>query len=251
MIRNKRRNSNNVLFRICKKALIVLLIVGIPAILFLATFSIKNVEIVGIKRYTEEQIKELVFQTKQDSNSLYFYLKYRFFEKPKLPFVEKIDVSIVDNHSVTIYVYEKMVAGCVEFMGEYMYFDKDGIVVESSSTRLDDVPLIKGLQYNEIILNEKLKVQKNELFDIIINLTQLINKYELDIDTISFSSNNEVSIDSAGITILLGKKSTYDEPLSELKNILDKAEGMKITIDMRNYVKGKDDIIGKLKKSTE
>lgn len=284
MIRNRQSNSNSVLRRLCKKTLIILVVIGIPMFLLITFFHIKDVEVVGANRYTQEQIKDLVFESYPDSNSLYLYLKYRYFDKPTLPFVEKIDVEIVNSHRIKIFVYEKMVAGCVEFMGEYLYFDKDGMVVESSSQRLDKVPIIKGLKFNEVILNEKLKIQKDELqnkenandqqtdeqkddqgdeqqdgvntqsnekvFDTIINLTQLIDKYELDVDTISFGSNNEVTLDSAGITVLLGKKSTYDEALAELKNILKEAKGMEITIDMRNFVKGTDSI-AKLKKSTD
>lgn len=303
--REKRRNSNSVLVRICKKALIAVVIIGIPAALFLSTFQIKNTEVVGAERYTKDQIKELVLQNKADYNSLYLYLKYRFFEKTRLPFIEKIDVDMVDNHSVTIYVYEKMVAGCVEFMGEYLYFDKDGIVVESTTDRLEGVPVIKGLKFNEIVLNEKLKIQKDEaveedtkedstqadqtqtdkkdnnsnqpsemqsgngqatvekaddsdediqkekIFDSIINLTQQIGKFDLKVDTISFSPADEVTLECDDITVLLGERDSYDEVLAELKNILKEADGMAITLDMRNYVKGTDSIIAKPKKTTE
>jgi cell division protein FtsQ len=251
MSRNRKRNSNNVLGRISKRIMAVLLIIGIPAVLFVSTFHIKKVEVVGSERYNAEQITEQVMKTKPDSNTLFLYLKYRYFTKVKIPFVEKVDVEMVNNHSVTINVYEKMVAGCVEFMGEYLYFDKDGIIVESSSIRLEDIPLIRGLQYDKIILNEKLEVQKNELFDVIINLTQLIEKYDLGVDTISFNNKYEVSVDCADIKVLLGKKSTYDEALSELTNILKEVEGMELTIDMRNYVKGTDNIIAKPKKPTD
>ena len=287
MNRNMRRNSNSVGLRIGKKLLILLMMVGIPAFILLTSFNIETVEVVGAKEYTNEQIKEQVITSPQEHNALYLYLKYKFFSTPELPFVEKMDVEMNGNHAVTIYVYEKMMAGCVEFMGEYLYFDKDGIVVESSSKKLDRIPEIKGLKFSEIILNEKLKVQnvvtedqdvnseqdsnlsekqiikkqqekeqeeklRNEkLFNTIINLMQLIDKYELDIDTISFNSNDEVTIDSDGITFLLGKKSTYDEEFSQLKSIMEKAKGMNITIDMRNYVKGLENIIAKPKKTTE
>jgi cell division protein FtsQ len=229
----------------------ILLVIGIPAVLFVSTFHIKKIEVVGAKRYTTEQITEQLMQTKQDSNAIYLYLKYNYFTKVRIPFVEKVDIEMVDNHTVTIFVYEKMVAGCVDFMGEYLYFDKDGIIVESSSKRLEDIPIINGLQFDKIVLNEKLKVQKDELFDIIINLTQLIEKYDLGVDTISFNNKYEVTVDCGDIKVLLGKRSTYDEVLSELKNILVKAKGMEITLDMRNYVKGTDNIIGKLKIPTE
>ncbi len=251
MNRMKSRNSNNVLIRITKRLLLILLILGIPSILFISTFYIKKIEVVGTRRYTSEQITDVLLQTKLDSNSLYLFLKHQYFVDIRLPFVEKIDVKMTDTHTITAYVYEKMVAGCVEFMGEYMYFDKDGIMVESSSKRLEDIPVIKGLKFNKIMLGEKLEVQKDELFDVIINLTQLIQKYEIDVDRITFSSNYEVTMDCDDIRVLLGKKSTYDEALSELKNILKEAKGMDITLDMRNYVKGTQTIIGKQKNPTE
>ncbi len=287
MNRNMQRNSNSVGLRIGKKLLILLMMVGIPAFILLTSFNIETVEVIGAKEYTSEQIKEQVIKSPQEHNTLYLYLKYKFFSAPELPFVEKMNVEMNGNHAVTIYVYEKMVAGCVEFMGEYLYFDKDGIVVESSSKKLDRIPEIKGLKFSEIILNEKLKVQNaslevqdmnaeqdpkltekqklkllqekeqeikirnNKLFDTIINLMQLIDKYELDIDTISFNTGDEVTIDSDGIRFLLGKKSTYDEEFSEIKSIMEKANGMNITIDMRKYVKGMENIIAKPKKATE
>lgn len=291
MNRNMRRSSNSVGLRIGRKFLFLLMMVGIPAFILLTSFNIETVEVIGAKEYTSEQIKEQVITSPWEQNALYLYLKYKFFSAPKLPFVEKLNVEMNGNHGITIYVYEKMVAGCVEFMGEYLYFDKDGIVVESSSKKLDHIPEIKGLKFSEIILNEKLKVQnvvtnsqdvdteqdsklsekqrlqkqqeeeqkkeqeekqRNEkLFLTIINLMQLIDKYELKIDTISFNLMDEVTMNSDGVRFLLGKKSTYDEEFSEIKGILEKAKGMDITIDMRNYVKGMENIIAKPKNTTE
>jgi cell division protein FtsQ len=76
-------------------------------------------------------------------------------------------------------------------------------------------------------------------------LTQLINKYELDVDVISFGSNYEVTLDCGDNKVLLGEKSTYDESLAELKNILAEAKGMKLVIDMKNFVKGTESVTAK------
>jgi cell division protein FtsQ len=304
------RNSNNVLIRISRRAFAFILIAGIPILLFLSAFGVKKAEVIGAKRYTNNQIREMVLQSKLDHNTLYLYLKYRFFEKPKIPFVEKLDVEMVNNHTVTIYVYEKMIAGCVEFLGEYLYFDKDGIIVESSSKRIEGVPIIKGLNYNEIVLNEKLHIQNNvlqqettgstadqsnqqdsqntdskqppddeqqneqknkkekkdeqnneqkeklqevqndDLFHVIINLTQLIGKYGLDVDTVSFGQNYEVTLECGKNTVLLGRRDTYVEVLAELKNILKEAKGMELMIDMSTFHKG-DKVFAKPKNSTE
>lgn len=314
MNRLRKRKPYSVPVRIIKKLILILLIVGIPGMLIISTFNIKKLEVIGTKRYKPEQITSQLMKTKLDKNALYFYMNYNYFTKVRLPFIEKIDVTMIDRNSITVYVYEKMVAGCVEFMGEYMYFDKDGIVVECSTKQLEDVPVIKGLEFSKIILSERIELmeqeraavnleekkkatteleeqkkaatnivenkkttteidegaykdtkkqmeqevqkaeqeqkriegQTDELFNTIINLTQLIDKYELAVDTVTFNKSHEVILDCGDITVLLGKKNTYDEVLSELKNILIKASGRKITIDLR---KGVENIVGKPKKS--
>ncbi|MDF2538800.1 MAG: hypothetical protein K0S76_1821 [Herbinix sp.] len=241
----KPRNSNSVLKRICRRLFILLLVTGIPTVWIAYSFHIEKVTVVGATRYTPDEIKDDIFQSKLDSNSLCLYLKYKYFADLKIPFVEKIEVEMMDKHSVSITVYEKLVAGCVEFLGEYLYFDKDGIVVETSSKRFEDIPVIKGLKYDKIILHEKFEVQKKELFDVILNITKLINKYELEVDTVGFNSKYEVTLGCGGNKVLLGKKSTYDEALAELKNLLIEAKGMNYEIDMRKFVKGTKAIIAR------
>lgn len=249
---NRQRNFYSVRKRICRKLLAALLIIGIPVLLFLFTFSIRRVAVTGATRYTNKQIKEMVLKTGPDHNSVYLFLKYKFFKTPSIPFIEKIDVEMVNNHTVSVNVYEKSVAGCIEFMGEYFYFDKDGIIVESSSKKIENVPIIKGLKFNQIILHEKLRIQRDDLYKVILNITKLIDKYDLDVDTISFSSDYEVTLESNGIQVLLGRQSSYYEALSDLKSILAKAKGADLAeIDMRNYNKETGYVIGKPKNSTE
>lgn len=262
MDKNSYRKANSVPKRFLRKSLKIILFLGIPFILFGFTFQLKNVSVMGTTRYTPEEIREKFLRSSLDTNTLIFYLKYQYFTDVKIPFIEKIDLEMKGKNTIDIRLYEKKVTGCVEFMGEYLYFDKDGIVVESSPDRLADIPLIKGLRFDKIILNEKLEVQKNELFDVILNLTQMIEKYTLEAQTITFNQDCEVTLDCGDIVALLGKRSTYDEVLSELKSmladedgeikdILDEQEGDILELDMRKFTKGTDTINGKLKKSTD
>ncbi len=250
MKRTRDRKQNSVPIRIMKKLVLLLLIIGIPAVIFISTFHIEKIEVVGAQRYTSDEIISHLVQTRLDSNSISLYLKYHYLTNVNLPFIEKVDVAMKDTHSVTIFVYEKMIAGCVELMGEYLYFDKDGIIVESSPKLFEGVPIVKGLKFSKLLLGQKLVLeeQKQELFDVIIDLTQLITKYDLKVDNLSFNSKYEVTLTIGDITVLLGRKDAYDEALSELKNILAEAEGMEINIDMRNFVRGTEVIIAKPKK---
>lgn len=227
-----RRKNNSVLRRISIRFLKIIVFVGIPAAIFMYYFQLKNITVTGSSRYTEEQITAKLFNSKADTNTIIFYLKYKYFVDVKIPFVEKMSFELVDNNSVNIKVYDKRIIGCIEFMGDYFYFDKDGIIVESTSKRIDDIPLVKGLKYHKIVLNEKLEVQKEELFDVILNLTQQIEKYGLNVDTIIFNNNYEVTLNCGDIKAMLGKRDTYDEILAKLKNIMAEIEGRKLTIDM-------------------
>lgn len=227
-----RRKNNSVLRRISIRFLKIIVFVGIPAAIFMYYFQLKNITVTGSSRYTEEQITAKLLNSKADTNTIIFYLKYKYFVDVKIPFVEKMSFELVDNNSVNIKVYDKRIIGCIEFMDDYFYFDKDGIIVESTSKRIDDIPLVKGLKYHKIVLNEKLEVQKEELFDVILNLTQQIEKYGLNVDTIIFNNNYEVTLNCGDIKAMLGKRDTYDEILAKLKNIMAEIEGRKLTIDM-------------------
>lgn len=248
-MREKQKKPKSIRKKLFLKLIGILILFGIPAAVFISTFRLQNVTVKGATRYTPEEIQEKVIQTRWDHNSLLLYLKMKYFTEINIPFIQSIDLELVDNHSVNILVYEKKVTGCVEFLGEYLYFDKDGIVVESSAKRLEDIPQIKGLHFNKVILHEKLEVPKADLFDVILNLTQIIDKYEMDIDTISFNSKYEVTVDCGDIRVQLGKRSTYDEILAELKNILPEVKGKKLVIDMREFSKNTDSIIAKPKSS--
>lgn len=242
MDKKLRRKNNSVLRRIGLRILKITVFLILPAVIFITAFELKNISVTGSSRYNKEQIMDWLINSEADNNTLIMYMKYKYFTDVRIPFVEKISMKIEDRNSISIRVYDKRIIGCIEFMGDYLYFDKDGIIVESTSERLADIPLVEGLKYNKIVLNEKLEVQKEGLFDVILNLTQQIEKQKLEVDTISFNNQYEVTVDLGEIKAMLGKRSTYDEILAKLKNIAAEAKGMKLTIDMRT---GNDYFIAK------
>ena len=69
-------------------------------------------------------------------------------------------------------------------MGEYLYLDKDGTIVESSQEKIEGVPLVTGVRFQEMNLHEQLKVEDESIFDTILAISLLIQRYELDIDKI-------------------------------------------------------------------
>ena len=130
-----------------KTGIIIGVIMAILVILLVLVFSIriKDVEVSGNKQYTKEQIESLLFDGKWSRNSAFCYYQNRFKEHKSIPFIEEYKINFKSPTKVEVVVFEKSVVGCVSYMSSYMYFDKDGIIVESSSEQLPGVPVITGL----------------------------------------------------------------------------------------------------------
>ena len=116
--------------------------------------------------YTEDQIKSFVMEGFLGNNSLYLSLKYKNKGVENIPFVDVMDVSILSPDTIKITVYEKALAGYVKYLDTYLYFDKDGYVVESSSIKTVGVPQITGLEFDHIVLGEPLPVEDQTVFDV-------------------------------------------------------------------------------------
>ena len=129
----------------------------------------------GSIHYTNEEIMEMVMGDRFGNNSLFLSLKYRDKGIEGVPFVETMDVDIEAKDTIRITVYEKALAGYVRYLGRYVYFDKDGIVVETSMEETAGIPQVTGLSFDHVILHEPLPVDKPELFDEILNIAVVTN----------------------------------------------------------------------------
>lgn len=205
-------------------------------------YRLENVTIEGLTRYTEEEFRGKLEHGFITSLTPFFCLT-DMIEQIEIPFIEKYEIEYVNPQTARIIVHEKRVTGCVVIMGRYMFFDKDGIVVESSSERIPGIPVITGLEFNEIVLYQKLQVQKQSLFDTILQLARLIEQNHLEVEEIFFDSAYEVTLYAGDITVLLGKRVSYDEALNALAGILEAIGPRTGTVDMRNYSKENGEVI--------
>ena len=123
-------------------------------------------------------------------------------------------------------VYEKRVVGYVSYMSINMYFDKDGIIVESSSSRLDGIPEVTGLDFGSIRLNQPLPVGNQEIFEQIMNLTQALSVNEIRADQLRYDDHGDAVLIIGDIVVVLGNNKDMIGKVTELHDILPKLEGM-------------------------
>jgi cell division protein FtsQ len=189
----------------------------------------------GSDRYTSKELEEYFFSKKTDRNPFVFLFKSKFCDKIQIPFVETYDVEMLSLTDYKVTIYEKSVVGYINYMGSNMYFDKDGIVVESSGKILENVPLITGINFDYIILHQKLPVENQQIFTILLEITQLIEKYQINTDKIYISTDFEISLTLDKVTVELGKSEDLAEKVKELKDLIPSLINEKGVLDMKQY----------------
>jgi cell division protein FtsQ len=127
------------------------------------------------------------------------------------------------------------VAGFIEYLGQYLYFDKDGIIVESSAAKNAGIPEVIGLTFDYAIMHEKLPVRDMAIFTEILNIRHLLEQYNVPADRISFSEKNEVTLYFGRIRVALGNEGYIDEKIMELETILPNLAGKSGVLRMENY----------------
>ena len=122
-------------------------------------------------------------------------------------------------------------------MDNYLYFDKDGYVVENSSILTEGIPLITGFDLEYVVMGEKLPVEDEIVFSNIMNITNLLAKYKMTADRIYFASKSEITVFFGKIKVVLGDSKNIEEKIMNLPEILEKLEGKSGTLNLENYSK--------------
>ena len=213
---------------------VILAIVLLIGILLFAT-QIKEIEVTGNQHYTEEQIIDLIFDEKWSKNSAYCYYENKFQEPKSIPFIEEYKVEFQSPSKVRVVVFEKSVVGYVSYMSSYMYFDKDGIIVESSVEQLPGIPWITGMEFGHIVLHQPLPVANQDIFDQILNLTQVLSVNGVRVDNINYNSFLEAELTIGDIIVELGNDDDLNGKVSELSDILPELTGLSGTLYLDSY----------------
>lgn len=232
MIREKRRRKARLKVTILA-VLSLILAFAIAAVIVVKVFVVKNVKVEGNVLYDESLIKSTVFNDDYSRNSLYVFLKYTFVDTEELPFIDTMEIRMDDPQSLTIKVYEKGMMGYIYIpaIGENAYFDKDGFVVETSTRIIEDVPRVEGLACEEVVLYEKLPIDKKLLKELL-TLTQTLKRpdenvsFDLVPDAIEYGVVNEPVLHYGNVEVNMGSIEYLTQKVEHLEGMFQKTNGM-------------------------
>ena len=177
-------------------------------------------------------------------NSLYVFLKYRFVDTKKVPFVDTMEITLKDPQTLHIKVYEKGIMGYlyISSIDENAYFDKDGLVVETSSKVIDGTPQIIGIDCDKVVLYEKLPIGNAKLREIL-TLTQALKRNSLIPDSITYGVANEPLLAYGKIKVEMGSLELLTQKVERLAKIKPSLEGMDGTLHLENWTEETTNIV--------
>lgn len=217
----------------------------------ISTHTVKNVYVEGNVHYSSEEIKQMVMNGPMGNNSLYLSLKYHEKGVKNVPFVDVMDVEVLEPDTIKIIVYEKSLAGYMEFMDSFVYFDKDGYMVETSTVRTAGIPQVAGLKFQSVTMGEKIPVENERVFETIMSIANLLKKYELNADKIFFQSDYDIILYFGELRVALGDDSGLEDKVMQLSNMLEQLAGKKGVLHMENYLENRDMTIFEVDKTDE
>ena len=225
--------------------LILVLMIAAGVFVVMNVFTVEHVEVEGNELYSDSQIEKMVLNDEYSWNSLYVYLKYRLVDIGDVPFVDAMEVTLKEPHTVRISVYEKGMLGYlyIDTIGQNAYFDKDGFVVETSSEIIEGIPKITGVSCNEVVLYEQLPLENPDVLRNLLTLTQTLKKYNLLPNEIHYDSNTEPILTYESIVVKVGAEENLSQKIIRLSYILPQLNGLAGTLHLENWAEDSTDIV--------
>ena len=196
----------------------VLLLAGV--IFFFTYYQVDEVQVMGSSHYSEKQIKKMVLRGPMASNSVLAPLIYTKKSTKDVPFVEGYTVTRLNRHTICVSVKEKDIVGCIPYLDSYIYFDRNGTFIESSTERNEKIPFFDGIKVKHVIYNEELPIKDKMVMNTAVALSTIFQKNDKIPDHIEFSDDGQISLLYGDITVKLGKDEYLEDKMTRVLAIL-------------------------------
>ena len=202
-------------------------------------FTIKNIEITPMDKYSKEELCEMI--NLKEGGNLFLFNRFSAAKLLKNDtYIKNAKIKYKFPDTVEVDIDERKVRGYVPYMGSYLYIDEYGRVLEINKEMAKALPVVTGLQFDSFVVGETIDADNKKAFDIMVDVAQLMNKYELlDIVVkIDVSDTDKIMAFVNKIEINLGDLSNGDQKIRTMaevvKNIASNDRG---TLDLSDLSK--------------
>lgn len=209
----------------------------------MGAFNVRHIEVRGNKQFSDVEISEHILSDKYCRYAPYIYLKYKLFKPKVMPFVADMDVKLTGLDTVRVDVKEKPIVAYAEHMESHLFFDCDGMIVESSDRTIPGIVRVEGLNFKSYKLYERPKLDNPVILDSLNGIVRKINKYDLKPTSLEINKRGEINLKFRELTVRLGMDEALDEKLSRVASIIPMLNDKKGILKLNAYRKTGDSIV--------
>ena len=202
--------------------LLLFSVVSVSAAVILMLFNFETAAIYGNTKYSPEQIESFITRGNLGENTFVMALKYHHRKVSDIPFIDQIDIDIVNPSTVRVNIIEKPTDGCISYKGNNVYFSKEGIIQTVSRRTVENTTVINGVVLTHSNTGTQV-LAKNQLgLDLSLELIRQADKYG-------------IRPGSGDVKVMLGKTG-FEHKMFRMHQILPYLEGRSGTISMTGFV---------------
>ena len=233
--------SRRKLYRIIIEAVAGILLIFV--LVFFLGFRVTGVQVEGNSFYTDDQIKNMVLNAPIAKNSILAGFIDTEKSTKDEAMIDSITVSRVDRNTLLLQVKEKQMIGYIEFQGQCVNFDRQGIVQIITEEPLENVPKIEGIDVKEAVQGERLSGINTSKLNTILSVGKMLEKMEYKPDRLAFNDLNQLVMYYGPIEVRLGDDENMDEKINRLVGILPELEGMSGILHLENTTEDSESVV--------
>lgn len=212
----------------------VVLAVFVAALVFFVGFRVTKIQIEGNRYYSDEEIKNMVLDAPNAKNSILVMLTKTDEKTKDAKMIDGVTIKRKNRNTIVVQVKEKQMIGCLEFEGQYVNFDRQGIIQIITDESMEGVPVINGISVRQAKIGEKLKGISTKKLNTILSVGKMLEKSEQKPDRLVFNDMNQLVLYYDDVEVRLGDDENMDEKMNRLSGILPQLEGMEGILHLEN-----------------
>lgn len=233
--------SRRKLYRIIIEAVAGILLIFV--LVFFLGFRVTGVQVEGNSFYSDDQIKNMVLDAPIAKNSILAGFLNTEKNTKDAAMIDSITVSRVNRNTLLLQVKEKQMIGYIEFQGQCVNFDRQGIIQIITEDPLENVPRIEGINVKEAIQGERLTGINTSKLNTILSVGKMLEKMEEKPDRLAFNELNQLVMYYGDIEVRLGDDENMDEKINRLVGILPELEGMSGILHLENTTEDSESVV--------
>ena len=233
--------SRRKLYRIIIEAGAAVLLIFV--LVFFLGFRVTSVQVEGNSFYTDDEIKNMVTNVPLAKNSILAGFINTEKSTKDAAMIDSIKISRINRNTLLLQAEEKQIIGYIEYQGQCLNFDRQGIIQIITDEPMENVPKIEGIDVKEAVQGERLSGISRTKLNTILSVGKMLEKMENKPDRLEFNDLNQLVMYYGDIEVRLGDDENMDEKINRLVGILPELEGMSGILHLENTTEDSESVV--------